>query len=290
MAASPPRERIRCPACGRPFLVTTQEFQSRPVCPQCGCFADRPPAQVADVNRHRIVEGTTDDDGQPYGVFGEKPVPPCPSCEKPLPEDAAVCAHCNWHREAGKVLPRTFIPFNKTWEAGWSFRHRFLAFLVFQLLNAVSAVVVVWKTGALPTTVVGWIAVSVVQAFVLGTYDRLTLARTAKGKVTLTKVWRACFWPLPPRAIRWREHEGIIVRHSTAGLLEWLMLLILLPGIVLPILWWWYAIRPNHVTVALTQNLGEPVSILYAGTNEPRAKEIAGAVRDLTELPCDRLD
>ena len=70
---------------------------------------------------------------------------------------------------------------------------------------------------------------------------------------------------------------------STAGAMEWLMFFVLLPGIVLPFLWWWYAIRPDHVTVALTQNLGDPVWILYAGTNQERAKAIAGAVHKLTE-------
>jgi hypothetical protein len=37
----------------------------------------------------------------------------------------------------------------------------------------------------------------------------------------------------------------------------------------------------------LTQNLGDPVWILYAGTDNERAKEIAGAVHKLTDLPCD---
>ena len=62
--------------------------------------------------------------------------------------------------------------------------------------------------------------------------------------------------------------------ESTAA---WI-LAILLPGILTAFLWWWFAIRPGRVMVALTQNLGDPVSILYAGTNVEHAKEIAEEV------------
>ena len=139
------------------------------------------------------------------------------------------------------------------------------------------------------TTAGGWVMLTALQAFVLGTYDRLTLTRTAKGKVTLTKRWRVGFVPLAPKLIRWREHEGVAVRHSDVGCLEWAILFMLLPGIVLPVLCWWFAIRPGRVMVALTQNLGDPVSILYAGTDVGRATEIAETVRDLTGLPYDPL-
>ena len=33
------------------------------------------------------------------------------------------------------------------------------------------------------------------QAFLCGTYDKLTLDRTAKGKVTMTTTWRYAFVP-----------------------------------------------------------------------------------------------
>jgi hypothetical protein len=154
-------------------------------------------------------------------------------------------------------------------------------------LNAATALLLLWKRGVLPTTVGGWVAASAMQGFVFGTYDRLTLVRTSKGKVTLTKTWRVCFVPLTPQAIQWRDYEGIVVQRRNAGLLEWLMLLMLIPGIILPILWWWYVIRPGQVIVALTQNLGDPVCKLYSGTNEARAEEIAQAVRDVTQLPCE---
>jgi hypothetical protein len=288
MAASPLRQQSRCPACGRP-LNPNAEGEIPVICPQCGSWTDRPLERDSDSDedRHLISAGTQQDDGHAYGVFGEKPLPPCPACGRPLPDDAGVCEQCNWHRDVGKVQPRTYSPIRQSWESGWSSRMRIAAFVACQLLNTSTALILVWKTGSWPTTTTGWIMISLMQAFVLGTYDRITLTRSTKGKVTLTKSWRVCFWPLAPKPIRWREYEGITVRISAAGAMEWLMFLILMPGIILPLLWWWYAIRPDHSTVALTQNLGDPVWILYAGTDNERAKEIAGAVHKLTELPCD---
>lgn len=287
MPADTPPTQFRCPACGRPLRLLLDTGEPPIICPQCGSHTDRPIEQRASTDQHLIVAGTTEDDGQSYGVFGEKPGPVCPSCRRPMPDDAESCEHCNWNREAGRVLPKVHAPFSQTWEAGWSFRSRCALFLICQLLNVATALLLIWGRGEMPTTIGGWLAVSAMQAFVLGTYDRLALSRTSRGKVVLTKTWRVCFRPLTPRAIRWREYEGIVVQRRNAGLLEWLMVLLLVPGIILPILWWWHVIRPGRALVALTQNLGDPVCQLYAGTNEDRAEEIARAVSDLTHLPCD---
>jgi hypothetical protein len=292
VATSPPRVPTRCPACGRQFHLSAANPRPPAVCPDCGSATDLPPDRGGGIpgeERHLIAQGTTDDDGKPYGVFGEKPIPPCPSCGKPLPEDAEVCGRCNWHREVGRVLPRTYAPIDETWEAGWPFRWRMAGFLAFQAMNVVTALLVLRERGSLPTTAFGWVVMSALQAFVLGTYDRVRLTRTTKGKVAITKVWRVCFVPLPANVIRWREHERLVVRQSDVGEVEWMILAVLLPGVLTAFLWWWFAIRPGRVMVALTQNLGDPVSVLYAGTNTEHAREIAEAARDATDLPYDPL-
>jgi hypothetical protein len=286
--ADSPSSNLRCSACGRSFAAPELPPGARIVCPRCGSLLDQSAGKdSASSDQYLMSAGTTDDDGQAYGVFGEKPGPVCPSCHRPMPDDAEACSHCNWNRAAGRVLPKVHAPFSQTWEAGWSFHVRFAVFLACQLLNAATALLLLWKRGALPTTVGGWFAASALQAFVLGTFDRLTLARTSKGKVTLTKSWRVCFVPLTSQTIQWRDFEGIVVQRRNAGLMEWLMLLMLVPGIILPIVWWWCVIRPGQVIVALTQNLGDPVCRLYSGANEDRAEEIAQTVRDLTHLPCE---
>jgi hypothetical protein len=314
-AASQPRVPTRCPACGRPFHLSAAAPRPPALCPDCGSATDLPPDRGGPepaADRYLLAEGTTADDGRAYGVFGERPVPPCPACGKPLPDDAPACGHCNWHRDVGKRLPRTYKPIERVWEAGWSFRWRFAAFLACQVLNVLTAIMVYLERQSLPASVGEWVMMSALQAFVLGTYDRVNLHRNANGKVTLTKTWRACFVPLTPKVIRWREHEGVVVRHSDVGIFDWLIclsllmggvgpclfyltidhlyaILFLLSGVVLGAVFWWFAIRPGRVMVALTQNLGDPVSVLYAGTDVGRATEIAEAVRDVAGLPYDAL-
>src|SRR5437764_6370639 len=134
----------------------------------------------------------------------------------------------------------------------------------------------------------GCIKAVTLQAMAQGTFDRLTMTRPAKGKVTLTRAWRVAFVPLAPTTIRWREHESVTVRHSDIGCLEWWMLLVLLPTLIPALLWWWFAIRPGRVAVSLCQNLGDPVTPLYVGTDVDRAEEIAAAVSEVTGLPYDR--
>jgi hypothetical protein len=73
------------------------------------------------------------------------------------------------------------------------------------------------------------------------------------------------------------------------GVLDWWVFFVTLPSVVPALLFWWFAIRPGWVQVALAQNLGDPVTPLYAGTSTDRAVEIAEAVRDLTGLPYDPL-
>ena len=43
------------------------------------------------------------------------------------------------------------------------------------------------------TSTGGFLVMAICQAFVLGTFDRLDLMRTTKGKVTLTQQWRVAF-------------------------------------------------------------------------------------------------
>ncbi len=270
------------------------------LCPACGSFTDRPPdAPEPEPGAETLLKGTTDDDGNPYTVIGGKPIPRCPECDARLPtDDAPNCNHCGWDRNAGRKLPKNYPPLARTWEAGWSLQTRLIVFVICQALNVGSAVLIYSVEERAVTTTSGFLLSVACQAFVLGTFDRLDLTRTPKGKVTLTHQWRLAFWPLAAKTLRWRDHEEIRVFITEAGAMEWLIFLQLFGSGVLLLLfmyqatlviiagfWWWYVIRPGHVKVALCKNLGDPVSPLYLGTSVERAEEIAREVSDATGLP-----
>jgi hypothetical protein len=290
-----PSTSLRCPSCSRPLGLPLPIL-----CPGCGSFTDRPPEVVApEPGAVTLIQGTTDDDGNPYTVVGGKPIPRCPECEARLPaDDTPTCDRCGWNRAAGRKLPKSFAPIHRTWEAGWSLRSRMITFAVFQALNIASAILVFAVDGRAVTTTGGFLTAVICQAFVLGTFDRLDLIRTTKGKVTLTQQGRIALWPLPPKMLKWREHEEIRVFHAETGWLELMMFFELLgSGLILVFLtlqptllimagfWWWYVIRPGQAKVALCKDLGDPVTTLYLGTNAERAEEIAKEVSAATGLP-----
>ena len=270
------------------------------LCPGCGSFTDRPPEVAApEPGAVTLIEGTTDDDGNPYTVVGGKPIPRCPECDARLPaDDAPCCDRCGWNRAAGRKLPKTFAPVHRTWEAGFSLRTRSIAFAVCQVINVATAALIFAVEGRAVTTTAGYLLSVLSQAFVLGTFDRLDLIRTAKGKITLTQQWRIAFVPLAPKTIRWRECEEMRVIHEESGWMEWLLFFQLFSSgllilfylfqptlIIIAGFWWWYVILPGRVKVALCQNLGDPVQPLYLGTDDNRAEQIAREVSEVTGLP-----
>jgi hypothetical protein len=125
------------------------------------------------------------------------------------------------------------------------------------------------------------------QAFLVGSYDRITLTRDRKGRVQLTRTWRIAFFELKPQPIRWKEYDELLVgRFRDITVLDWVMLLILLAHFVIPaVLWWWYVIRPDRTFTALCRDHGFPDEYLYRGLNEEQARDIAESLSDLTGLP-----
>jgi hypothetical protein len=233
-----------------------------------------------------LLTGTTEDDGNPYTVIGGKPMPRCPSCDARLPaDDAPSCERCGWDLAAGRKVRKTFAPIDRTWEGAWSLRARTIAFVACQAINVATAAFIYAMAGRAVASAGGFVVMVVTQAFLIGTFDRLDLTRTTKGKVTLTQQWRIAFWPLDAKTLRWREHEEIRVFHAEPGLMEWMALVILLGALPIALAWYWFVIRPGHWKTAMCQDLGDPVTPLYLGTSMERAEEIATVVGEATGLP-----
>jgi hypothetical protein len=262
-------------------------LQDLAICPGCGSDPTRPPDVAApETGAVALIKGTTADDGNPYTVMGGKPVARCPACDARLPaDDTPACEKCGWDRAAGRKLPKTYPPVHHTWEAGWPLQFRVAAFAVCLGLDVATAALIYVVDGRAVTSAGGFVVMVVCQAFLLGTFDRLDLTRTSKGKITLTQRWRVAFWPLEAKALRWREHEEVRVLHAEPGMMELVMFFVLLPMLPIAVAWYWFVIRPGHVKAALCKSLGDPVTPLYLGTNTERAEEIAKVVGAVTGLP-----
>jgi hypothetical protein len=131
-----------------------------------------------------------------------------------------------------------------------------------------------------------WLLFSFLLAFILGTYERVDVQRSRRGHVTISKVWRFCFYS-KPYAIEWRDYEGIVTGCSYSGdLWSWIAVLSLVPfGIIPGVLFWYYFIHRETFFVALCKDHGYPEMPLLRSPNEQRIKDVAGVVRQVTELP-----
>jgi hypothetical protein len=229
-----------------------------------------------------------DDNGQPYAIpRGEIRTRRCEECGKEINAQAHVCVHCGYDARKKEKAERTFHPLDREWEAGWPFERRMVVFVVLQAINLGTLVLSVMLDSSLPASVFGVVISVALQAFLLGTYDRVRIRRNKKGQAEITMTWRVGFVPQRPKKINWKEHEGIAFGHyDPIGFTDWWIAWLLLPFFLLPaILWWWFVIRSDRFYAALARDRGYPETYLYRGMNEAQAKEIAQTATDATGLP-----
>jgi len=288
--AGMPKDGLSCNWCGYVNLPAANPVAgSAPVSatvPVTSPVAEIEPVPVLKAAPHRWADDE-DDNGMPYAIpRSEIREKRCQECGKEIDINSVVCVHCGYDAAAKTKAERTFEPIDREWEAGWPFQVRLAIFLGCQALNAGTAILSLVADGSLPTTVFGMVFALVLQAFVLGTYDRVRIRRNKKGQAEITVTWRACFIPQPAKKLNWKEHEGIAFGHYDAiGTSDWVILFILLPMILPAILFWIYVIRSDRFFAAMTRDRGYPETYLYRGMNEKQAKEIAQTATDATGLP-----
>ena len=285
-----PKDGLSCNWCGYVNLpAANPEPVPAPVTapvPVTAPAAESEPTPVRKAAPHRWADDE-DDNGMPYAIpRGEIREKRCQACGKEIDINSVVCVHCGYDAAAKKKAERTFEPIDREWEAGWPFQVRLTLFLACQVLNAGTVMLSLVADGSLPTTLFGMVFAVALQAFVLGTYDRVRIRRNKKGQAEITITWRVCFIPQPAKKLNWKEHEGIAFGHYDAvGTSDWIILFILLPMILPAILFWIYVIRSDRYFAALARDRGYPETYLYRGMNEKQAKEIAQIATDATGLP-----
>lgn len=238
--------------------------------------------------RELLLQGTNnEEDRNPYSVHGDPLTRTCPGCSKAIPERASVCAHCGLDFKAQDKPKRVFEPVDRTWEYGWPLRRRLTVFLVLQGLT-LAAVSILLATGQSAGLSVSALLVgAVVQAFLLGSYDRLQLTRTASGKVVLTCAWRVAFVALAPSTVRWKEHEGVrLVVNDRIETMDIIFTAIFLgAGIVPGILFWCFCVASDRFDVTLCKDHGHASTVVFRSQNQQRAQGVLQTISDITTLP-----
>jgi hypothetical protein len=232
----------------------------------------------------------SDDEGDslPYRVPPEEiKTRRCDQCGELIDIHAVVCVHCGYDAETKQKAERTYQPIDREWEAGWPFERRLAVFLVFQVLNAATLAASVVGDGTLPTSIFGVFVAIFLQAFVLGTYDKVRIRRNRKGQAEITIIWRVGFMPLAPKKVDWKVREGVAWGHyDSTSAVDWFFLIVmLLSCFPLAILFWWFVIRADRFYAALARDRGYPDIYLYRGMDERQAKEIVQTATDATGLP-----
>jgi hypothetical protein len=264
-----------CPVCGAAWPETALRVMQAPSLP-----IPPPPDEFAGV---AIDEDP--DSGNPYGT-ADPGARRCPDCTEQLAPGVAVCVRCGFDLRLGRKLAKEYQRLDMSWDSGMSLPTRVLLFLICQAA-AWTAIIVGLATLDNPigeeiaTFVFSWMVYTAMTGFLLGTYDHLHLKRSKSGKIDLTRAWRICFWPFPAQAIDVRAYFSVTSGAGEyANWWDWLIFCILLsPGIVPALLYWYFAIHKTEYFVGLC---GEHESLeekVYRGWDRERMLEIQRTLR-----------
>jgi hypothetical protein len=230
-----------------------------------------------------------EEDASPYGVEGEDDVQ-CPKCCFMLPPASVLCVRCGFHLKKRKKIVKTYQPIERVWETNAGYSRRLSIFWICTGALLVVGLIGVFQ-GEVPLAVflLCFAIVTAMLAFLLGTFDRIHLTRDGRGRVQVTKTWRAAFFARQPQTIDVRGYEGILSgRHREIGSWEYLMCFVLLGfGIIPGIVWWYFVIHKITFHVSLSRDHGFPAYLVYSGWQEMQMKEIAYALREASGLRYD---
>ncbi|MFO0929769.1 MAG: hypothetical protein U0736_22555 [Gemmataceae bacterium] len=196
---APPAEPVRellvsCRRCGRK-IVRQRE------CPDC----DGVPEGVIPAMQ---LDDPDDDDPSPY-VLADRDIPTCPQCRKEMARGAVVCTACGFDVRRRKRVARRYEPIDRAWDTDYSLAQRVAAFGVAQGIHWSLAVLSAPSEVGVTPFVVAWPLLTFLLAFTLGTFNHTRLERDRRGRVRITKQWRAFFVPLAPTVTEVVGFEGV---------------------------------------------------------------------------------
>ena len=240
-----------------------------------------------------VLVGTRDeDDDRPYGVPGSG-LMPCPHCRQELPLDASFCVHCGKTLAGGLKVERVHQPMDAAWHEGLPLQTRWHILAGLQVANVVLVVFGAWAQGADLRFLGTWVTMAIfnllhvaLQFFLVGSFDTLSVSRTAKGKTTVTRQRRIGFYKLTPEKVPWRDSTFVRVTGSASpGLIEWFTFVYLfgmgcLPGIG----FYFVVLHSERFQLDLTDDLGVTQDTIYRTGSRDDAVAVGFFVQDATGL------
>lgn len=234
-----------------------------------------------------LLEGTQDeheDQTLPYRVPGDGTMT-CKACMFTLPLGSVFCVHCGIDFATKKKPKKRYEPIAREWEPRNNLQVRLQVFAGLQVLNVLVILLLRDNVGFVGAAVALFFQ-GALQSFLIGTYEKIAVERTAKGQATLTKTWRVCFIPMTPLEIDWKKSHAVgHINTHTIGFLEWLtffylLLLFVVPGIV----FYWFVIHPMRYQVVLCDVYGSVDDIVFRTTSDDQPDEICQVISTATGL------
>jgi hypothetical protein len=200
-----------------------------------------------------------------------------------------LCVSCGFDLRTRKKVARTYKPMDVTWETNMPLAQRLTWFGLGQAgVLALGIMVMSMGTGALGFFA-SWPLFALTVAFIVGTFDQTRMTRDNRGRVTVIKTWRFCFFPLQPVTTEVVGFEGIVNgQYHDAGFWEWFLFVWLFPlGVIPALVWWFFVINRNHYYVALARDHGYPEVYVYRGQRQAQMEDVADTLREATGLKLD---
>ena len=285
-----------CSGCGRRLKVSEVYRGKRTKCPQCAAISvvpehDELPVLDLGAIQEAPAEGGVARvglaPGQAEGIGVAEVGPTCPSCRKVLPRGAVLCVGCGYDFRTRRQLETAHERFEKEWDTGMPLAVRLGLLIALECLCL--------PAGALTREVVWGLALifagSVFLVLLLGSYIKLYLVRTPKGKVLLTRTWCICFIPAIRHQVNVRNYDRILIDASGVDWMPIAILVLLflvggIPGLLL--LAWRLHFAPSRFHVYLKSDRRDEEFSLYHSGDDQKMRELVDTLAEITGLRIDR--
>jgi hypothetical protein len=289
---------FECPSCSRRLQLPEVHRGKRTKCPGCGAVSVAPgppeaePVAVEPAARRAgpsagRVPPAGDAAGSDDTIAVPEVGPTCPGCRKVLPPGAVLCVACGHDLRTGKQLGTAHERFEQSWDTGMPIPLRVALLLILEFFCIVVGVLLLSVDACSGLCLI--FAGTVFLVLLCGTYIKLHLVRTSKGKVLLTRTWCLCFMPALRRQVNVRNYDRILIDATGTNWTPVLILILLLVAGGIPgLIWWRVALAPANFRVYLKKDRRDEEFSLYRSTDDHRMRDIVEALQELSGLPVDR--